>query len=426
MIEHWDRDRVASPAATRIILTHTNDEVLAINIAARERLRAGGVLGDDVAIHTERGERRFATGDRIMFLKNERSLGVKNGTLGEVRSITPTRLAVLLDDGRSVAFDVKDYAAIDHGYAATVHKAQGMTVDRVHVLATPGLDRHAAYVALSRHRDSVDVHYGRDDFADRSKLVSRLSRERAKDMASDYKQDFADRRQIVLPEAVLEKRRPAPARDPFAGLDLRPIATPPTRGIATELDAPRSKPAHFVQPDGLNPAVQRFARAAADIMRMRKDGYAELPHQRIAFDKARDALEAVRPDAARDLRAAFARDTGLIEDAAKGRTSAAIRAMALEAELRMSPEGRADRFVEDWQKLARAHRSLRNAGDDAGVRRVGQQMSALGKSLERDAQAESLVRKRLPELGIRAREGASISHSIQDWLSLSRGRGLGR
>ena len=219
---------------------------------------------------------------------------------------------------------------------------------------------------------------------------------------------------------------PAPARDPFAGLDLRPIATPPTRGIATALDAPRSQPAHIVQPAGLNQAMQRFARAAADIIRMRRDGYAELPHQRIAFDKARDALEAVRPDAARDLRAAFARNAGLIEDAAKGRTSAAIRAMALEAELRMSPERRADRFVEDWQKLARAHRSLRNAGDEAGARRVGQQMSALGKSLERDAQAESLVRKRLPELGIRAREGASISHSIQDWLGLSRGRGLGR
>ncbi|WP_157082327.1 Ti-type conjugative transfer relaxase TraA, partial [Sphingomonas pruni] len=426
LIDRWDRDRAASPGATRIILTHTNDEVGALNIAARNRLRASGALGDDLAIQVERGERTFARGDRVMFLRNERGLGVKNGTLGQVQSVTPTRLAVLLDDGRSVAFDIKDYAAIDHGYAATVHKAQGMTVDRVYVLATPGLDRHAAYVALSRHRDSVDMHYGRDDFGDRDKLLRALSRECSKDMASDYKRDFADRRQIVLPEAVVEKVRPVPARDPFAGLDLRPIATPPTRGIATELDAPRSRPAQIVQPVGLNHAVQRFARATADIMRMRKDGYTELPHQRIAFDKARDALEAVRPEAARDLRAAFARDTGLIEDAAKGRTSAAIRAMTLEAELRMSPERRADRFVEDWQKLARAHRTLRNAGDEAGERRVGQQMSALGKSLERDAQAESLIRKRLPELGIRPREGASISHSIQDWLGLSRGRGLGR
>lgn len=100
--------------------------------------------------------------------------------------------------------------------------------------------------------------------------------------------------------------------------------------------------------------------------------------------------------------------------------------MLLEAELRTSPERRADRFVDDWQKLAKAHRTLRHAGDTAGVRAVGQQMSALGKSMERDAQAESLIRKRLPELGIRPREDASLSHTIQDWLSPSRDGGLGR
>lgn len=33
-----------------------------------------------------------------------------------------------------------------------------MTVDRVHVLATPGMDAHSSYVALSRHRDGVGLH----------------------------------------------------------------------------------------------------------------------------------------------------------------------------------------------------------------------------------------------------------------------------
>ncbi|SFG49832.1 hypothetical protein SAMN05518801_13524, partial [Novosphingobium sp. CF614] len=158
----------------------------------------------------------------------------------------------------------------------------------------------------------------------------------------------------------------------------------------------------------------------------RNEGYPELPHQRIALDKAREALDAVRPNAARDLRAAFSRDMGLIDEAAQGRTRAAISALMLEAEVRDSPELRAGRFVEDWQKLAKAHRTFRHAGDEAGARAIGQQMSALGKSMERDAQAESLVRKRLPELGIRAQEGASLSHNIQDWLGISRGRGLGR
>ncbi|WP_093663460.1 hypothetical protein [Sphingomonas gellani] len=426
LIDRWDRDRQAMPAATRIILTHTNDEVQALNHAARDRLRIARQLGEDTALRAERGQRTFASGDRIMFLKNERSMGVKNGSLGIVQSVTAARMAVTLDDGRMVAFDLKDYAHVDHGYAATIHKAQGVTVDRAHVLATPGLDRHAAYVALSRHRDTVGLHYGRDDFAEPSKLVRALSRDCAKDMAPDYTRDFADRRQIRLPEPVVIEARPTPTRDPFAGLDLRPMAPPPTRGMFDGVRIAVPQPVRAPLSIGLETAVQRFARAATDILRMRNDGYAELPHHRIAYDKAREALDTARPEASRDLRAAFARDPGMISEAAQGRTSAALRAMALEAELRASPEKRADRFVEDWQTLAKAHRTFRHAGDDAGARAIGQQMGAWGKSLERDAQVESLVRKRLPKLRIPASGGNSISHNVQEWLGLSRSRGLER
>ncbi len=35
LIERWDRDRQASPDRSRIILTHTNDEVRALNEVAR-------------------------------------------------------------------------------------------------------------------------------------------------------------------------------------------------------------------------------------------------------------------------------------------------------------------------------------------------------------------------------------------------------
>lgn len=194
LIERWDRERQAAPDATRIILTHTNDEVRALNEAARERMRdAGHLSGEDVRVSVERGTRGFACGDRIMFLQNERSLGVKNGTLGTLELVSTQSMSVRLDDGRSVAFDLKDYRALDHGYAATVHKAQGVTVDRTHMLATPGMDRHASYVALSRHRDSTSLHYGQDDFANEQKLAQTLSRDRAKDMALDYAQGDARR-----------------------------------------------------------------------------------------------------------------------------------------------------------------------------------------------------------------------------------------
>lgn len=155
LVKGWERALGDSPDQSQIILTHTNDEVRQLNELARGTLREAGQLGDDVGINTERGERNFASGDRIMFLRNDRGFGVKNGTLGKIEQVSPQSMSVGLDDGRNVRFDLKDYAHIDHGYAATIHKAQGMTVDRTHVLATPGLDHHAAYVALSRHRESM-------------------------------------------------------------------------------------------------------------------------------------------------------------------------------------------------------------------------------------------------------------------------------
>ena len=96
---------------------------------------------------------------------------------------------IRLDDGRRrSSVDLKSYAHVDHGYAATVHKTQGMTVDRTHVLATPGTGRaFATYVAMSRHRDGTALHYGRDDFAgEQFNSGSTLARERPKDMALDY------------------------------------------------------------------------------------------------------------------------------------------------------------------------------------------------------------------------------------------------
>ncbi|GGO94056.1 Ti-type conjugative transfer relaxase TraA [Stakelama pacifica] len=207
LIDRWDAERRDAPAASRIILTHTNQEVQMLNRAARDRLHAQGELGTDLAIRTERGLREFADNDRILFLKNERDLGVKNGTLGTIEKAAPDNLSVRLDDGRRISVDLKTYAHVDHGYAATVHKTQGMTIDRTHVLATPGLDGHSSYVALSRHRTSTVLHYGRDDFADEAALRRTLARERPKDMALDY--DRAAPPSPTRPQPTAVARAPA-------------------------------------------------------------------------------------------------------------------------------------------------------------------------------------------------------------------------
>ena len=396
LVGQWDKDRKLRPNASRIILTHTNDEVRALNHSARDRMRASGDLGDDVAVKVERGDRAFASGDRIMFLRNERSLEVKNGTLGTIERVSAAHMTVRTDDGRSVAFDLKDYRDLDHGYAATIHKAQGMTVDRSHVLATPGMDSHGAYVAMSRHRDSLSLHYGRDDFKDQSKLVRTLSRERSKDMASDYARsdparEFATRRGISVRERVVAIARKVPekARGMFDGF------RPPERSAAPQVQA---APSHTAGPQR---AVERYARAWQDAERMRERGVPLLPHQRDALERSRAALDAARPHGRADLGAAFARRPELVGEAAQGRTQEAIRAMKLEAEIRADPIRRADRFVDDWQKLQKSQHELRRDGDRHGAKRIGQSMAGMAKSLERDAQVESLLRGRRQELDTR-------------------------
>ncbi|MBU6207141.1 MAG: Ti-type conjugative transfer relaxase TraA, partial [Alphaproteobacteria bacterium] len=326
LIDRWNADRLAQPDASRIILTHTNEDVRGLNESARDKLSEAGELGKDVTVQTERGSREFATGDRVMFLKNERSLGVKNGSLGEIETVSPQRITARLDDGRSVAFDTKDYNQIDHGYAATIHKSQGMTIDRSHMLATPSMDRHSTYVALSRHREDTSLHYGRDDFADTNLLARTLSRERAKDMASDYArgveveavrgqegsrtragerepaQSFAARREIKsevirLPEQrqpIIEppRKEPVKARSIFASFKP-PVVTPERDIAARELRSPSVAPE-------LKRAVEKYARTLSDISAMKERGLSVLPHQEQARDRAHDALNKIQPHAGRD------------------------------------------------------------------------------------------------------------------------------
>ena len=191
LIGEWAEQRGSQPEKSSLILAHTRADVMDLNQRARAVLKKRGELGHEINVETwrevtrddgslavERGERVFAPGDRVMFLKNDRELDVKNGTLGTVMSVNVDSMRVILDgkEKRHVGFELRNYAAIDHGYAATVHKVQGTTVDRAFVLATPGMDRHLSYVGMTRHREEARLYGGNDDFKDFEALKDRLSR----------------------------------------------------------------------------------------------------------------------------------------------------------------------------------------------------------------------------------------------------------
>jgi len=195
MIEQWDEVRSQSSDKTQIMLAYTRDEVRQLNEQARSMRCAQGELGQDYTVETSRGQRSFAEQDRIYFLRNDnRELQVKNGTLGTIEKINDDKLTVRLDHADyekacRVEFSLKDYNDIDHGYAATIYKAQGVTVDRAYVLASKYFDRHSTYVAMSRHREGADLYVSRDDFPSFGDLSKTLSRERTKDVTLDYSQE---------------------------------------------------------------------------------------------------------------------------------------------------------------------------------------------------------------------------------------------
>ena len=442
LIDRWDCDRQAAPDASRIILTHTNAEVRELNEAARDRMREAGNLGEDVRVKVERGERSFAAGDRVMFLQNERGLGVKNGTLGTIEQVSEQSMSVRTDDGRGISFDLKDYDRIDHGYAATIHKAQGMTVDRTHVLATPGLDAHGSYVALSRHRDGMDLHYGRDDFAGQDKLINTLSRDRAKDMAADYNpaQDYAKRRGIsshARDAAVEQKRFPDNAvdrigdiifsvREPRDGAEV-PEGETTGRGIRQEIEAV-AREVGIDSEDALRHARRmaliRHAHAVGQVFNAEDAGSKASPGQWDELVDSRKAFDAVRPYGWQDAEAAYAKDESLAYEAGSGKVNRAIRALQLETEIRTSPERRADRFVERFRELKQTGERQYAAGDYSGYRSARAEMGNMAMSLERDAQMDSLLRGRERELGISMDFDSGMKLGRQ--LALSHGLGRGR
>lgn len=206
-VHEYDRALDAKAAAGRAVvedirqgksslaLTATRSEALDVNEHAREAARSCGVIKDEnISVSTPGGQREFSEGDRVLFKRNSDALGVRNGDLGTLKAIEQgkhgqARITVSLDRGGERQIDTATYDHLDHGYAVTVHKAQGSTVDRAHVVASEqGLaSREWAYVAGSRHRENIHLHADRATLAE---LAPAWSRARQKDVTLDYQVSY--------------------------------------------------------------------------------------------------------------------------------------------------------------------------------------------------------------------------------------------
>lgn len=144
------------------LLAWRRADVADLNRLARDRWdQLGRLHGDDVQVLSGRW---YAVGDRIVALAPNPGASIVTSQQLTIVGLDEDRIDAVTDDGRPVRITGEglDEAHLDHAYALTVHRAQGATYDRAHVLAAGG-GRELAYVALSRARDHTAVYVTADD-----------------------------------------------------------------------------------------------------------------------------------------------------------------------------------------------------------------------------------------------------------------------
>lgn len=180
-----------------IALAYTREDVKALNALIRDIRVEAGDFAEVKRVSCERGVIDLAVGDRIVFLKNSSQFGVKNGRFAMVDLIEKRGGSTVLyatldgDAARKVVIDTAKYKHFDYGYAATVHKTQGITVDRSFLYMSRGWDRCLSYVGMSRHRENCQVF---TDLADKEALTKEVKRYAIKDSLFDFAYHFAVRR----------------------------------------------------------------------------------------------------------------------------------------------------------------------------------------------------------------------------------------
>ena len=208
LVTDWGQGASSDNIHDSIIIAHTNKDVTLLNHEARQELIAKKILDESLSqtYSSANGEVQLAVGEKILFLKRDRKLKINNGTFGTVVNVGEGRFQVEIREGdniRNVEIDTSRYKHFNYGYASTVHKLQGATIDNSYLYAGgKGWNRNLALVGLSRHKDDIKIYADRETYKDYDSLKSSFLRDGYKDSVLDYPVSYSLRRGID-PESVL-------------------------------------------------------------------------------------------------------------------------------------------------------------------------------------------------------------------------------
>ena len=125
----------------------------------------------------------FAVGDRVQFTDTLKAARIHNGNAGTITAIDARTGAVTatLDGpggrGREVAWSAAAFAGFRHGYAGTIYKGQGRTLDHTYLYHSRHWRRASSYVALTRQRESARIFAATETARDVRELARQMGRD---------------------------------------------------------------------------------------------------------------------------------------------------------------------------------------------------------------------------------------------------------
>lgn len=149
-----------SSGKTSLLIAATNRDVAELNETIRAHYIAHSVVDTTVEAQLSRGE-KAGLGDTILARKNQTFYDDETATSTRINNGTLLTVTGIAEDGSITARNTAtgeelclpaDYVRdnVQLGYAATVHRAQGSTVDCTRAVIDHHVDRAGLYVALTR------------------------------------------------------------------------------------------------------------------------------------------------------------------------------------------------------------------------------------------------------------------------------------
>jgi hypothetical protein len=280
LVEKWAADTAANREQSHFVFAYTNQDVDLLNVALHGvRKERGELEWKDHSIKTAHGRFDFSAGDRVQFTDTDNRRGIVNGTVGTILAIDGTHLAVRLagPEGQTINFDAASFDHFRHGYAGTVWKGQGDTLDCTYLYHSEHWRSAPSYVALTRHREATSLFVATNTAEDLKALAKQMARQDDRRAASAFYQlDPIEPVRPLHAREILEQfageqfrrtaermeregrawpaPRPVPAtpqdtpvyrqdNQPPAGLESAPEPGTSTRTQADASDAPQQRPA---------------------------------------------------------------------------------------------------------------------------------------------------------------------------------------